>query len=163
MKFSTATCQLDSTVPDWISDHPETQSVFESFSIDCSCGGKSLGYLCDQRGLDRQTVLTAVRRKVKPQLMLKADRFKIVRFVMATDELLAEHQAPDEITVQCLQGKLLFTAQGESHPLSAGQILYLPAAVPHSVLSLENATFLLTILTPGGSQSQPVSIGLPGG
>ena len=41
-------CDLDTSVPDWIIEHPETLTVFLDFGIDYSCGGKSLGYLCDQ-------------------------------------------------------------------------------------------------------------------
>ena len=51
-------CDLDSTVPDWIIEYPGTVHVFESLGIDCSCGGKSLHYLCTKQGLDPQAVLT---------------------------------------------------------------------------------------------------------
>ena len=50
-------CDLDTSVPDWVIDHPQTLAVFEALGIDCSCGGKSLGYLCRERGLDAEAVL----------------------------------------------------------------------------------------------------------
>ncbi|MFO0935100.1 MAG: DUF542 domain-containing protein [Gemmataceae bacterium] len=55
-------CDLDTSVPDWIIDHPETLPVFERLGIDTSCGGKSLEYACQQRGLNPQTVLDQLRR-----------------------------------------------------------------------------------------------------
>jgi len=54
----TTDCTLESSVVDWIIEHPETQTVFESLGIDCSCGGKSLAYACVQQRLDRDAVLT---------------------------------------------------------------------------------------------------------
>lgn len=144
-KFSLNVCDLDSSIHECIEEHPETQSVFEKFGLDCSCGGKSLGYQCDQRELDRRFVWEAARRATKPQLLLKTDRFRLVRFIMASGDELAEHTAPGDITVQCLEGKMTFTAQGQTHHLIAGGLLYLTARVPHAVLSTDNATFLLTI------------------
>ena len=54
-------CDLDTSVPDWVIDHPETLAVFEDLGIDCSCGGKSLAYLCQERGLDAEAVLARLR------------------------------------------------------------------------------------------------------
>ncbi len=50
-------CDLETAVPDWVIDHPETLAVFQHFGIDTGCGGKSLGFACRQQGLDEQTVL----------------------------------------------------------------------------------------------------------
>ena len=54
-------CDLDTSVPDWIIDHPETMAVFEELGIDYSCGGKSLAYVCKERRLDPETVLARLR------------------------------------------------------------------------------------------------------
>jgi regulator of cell morphogenesis and NO signaling len=57
-------CDLDTTVPDWVIEHPETRSVFQELGIDDSCGGKSLSYACQQRGLDADVVLMKLLRRV---------------------------------------------------------------------------------------------------
>ncbi|HET6409717.1 MAG TPA: DUF542 domain-containing protein, partial [Chthoniobacteraceae bacterium] len=49
-------CDLDTSVPDWIIEHPETFAVFQRMGIDCSCGGKSLAYACQAQGLNPQVV-----------------------------------------------------------------------------------------------------------
>lgn len=54
-------CDLDTSVPDWIIDHPETMAVFEELGIDYSCGGKSLEYACREQGLDAEMVLSQLR------------------------------------------------------------------------------------------------------
>jgi regulator of cell morphogenesis and NO signaling len=57
-------CDLDTSVPDWIIDHPETTAVFRELGIDCSCGGKSLAYACQQQGLEPEQVLARLLRCV---------------------------------------------------------------------------------------------------
>ena len=50
-------CDLDTCVPDWVIEHPETLALFQEWGIDYSCGGKSLAYACRQQGLDEIAVL----------------------------------------------------------------------------------------------------------
>ncbi len=54
-------CDLETSVPDWVIDHPETLAVFEQYGIDYGCGGKSLEYACRERGLSPREVLAALR------------------------------------------------------------------------------------------------------
>jgi hypothetical protein len=56
---------LDCSVVDWIIDHPETQHVFESLGIDCSCAGKSLEFVCRQQRLDAEEVLRQLVRAIR--------------------------------------------------------------------------------------------------
>ncbi len=53
----TMDCDLDTSIPDWIMDHPQTQAVFDELGMDTSCGGKSLRYVCHQHGLSPPSVL----------------------------------------------------------------------------------------------------------
>ena len=78
--------------------------------------------------------------------LIKTDKVEVIRLVMAQGKVLAEHKAHGEILVQCLEGQIAFSALGQTHRLTAGQLLYLPAGEPHSVQCLEDASFLLTIL-----------------
>lgn len=57
-------CDLDSSVPDWVIERPETLAVFQELRIDYSCGGKSLEYACRERGLDAEAVLARLLRCV---------------------------------------------------------------------------------------------------
>jgi quercetin dioxygenase-like cupin family protein len=50
--------------------------------------------------------------------------------------------------VQCLEGRVAFTAFGKAQALEAGKLLYLPTGEPHSVKGIEDASLLLTILLP---------------
>lgn len=62
-------CDLDSSVPDWVIEHPETLIVFQKFGIDYCCGGKSLRYACQEQGLDCNSVMSILigHRNVQEQ------------------------------------------------------------------------------------------------
>jgi quercetin dioxygenase-like cupin family protein len=70
----------------------------------------------------------------------------VVRLVLPAGKELKEHKAPGELIVQCLEGRIVFTALGRSAELTAGQLLFLAAGEPHAVRCIENASVLLTIV-----------------
>lgn len=82
----------------------------------------------------------------KTHTLFKTNNLEVVRLVMSAGKEISEHEAPGEITVQCLEGKIAFTALGKTEELGAGQMLYLASEEPHSVKCIEDASFLLTIL-----------------
>ncbi len=78
--------------------------------------------------------------------LVKTDRLEIIRYVVPAGKEWHGHQVPGEITVQCLEGRVAFTADGTTHQLAAGQMLYLAGHEPHSLRGIENASVLVTIL-----------------
>lgn len=48
---------LDTSVVEWVIDHPEVQCLLESLGIDQSCPGRSLGFVCRQMDLEPNFVL----------------------------------------------------------------------------------------------------------
>lgn len=55
---------LERSLVDWVIDVPESRIVFEAFGLDYSCAGKSLEYVCRQRGIHPQDVLAKIHRAV---------------------------------------------------------------------------------------------------
>jgi quercetin dioxygenase-like cupin family protein len=80
--------------------------------------------------------------------LVRTDQVEVIRLVVPAGKDIAEHKAKGEIVVQCLEGRVTFTAVGKTHNLEAGKLLYLPTGAPHSVKGIENASLLLTILLP---------------
>ncbi len=80
--------------------------------------------------------------------LVRAEQVEVIRLVVPAGKEIEEHQAKGEIVVQCLEGKVAFTAFGKAQTLEAGRLLYLPTGAPHSVQGIENASLLLTILLP---------------
>ena len=80
--------------------------------------------------------------------LVRAEQVEVIRLVVPAGKEIAEHNAKGEIIVQCLEGRVVFTAFGKTHNLETGKLLYLPTGEPHTVKGIENASLLLTILLP---------------
>jgi quercetin dioxygenase-like cupin family protein len=76
--------------------------------------------------------LGAALAETKTTTLFKTENVESVRMVMQVGKEISEHEAPGEIIVQCLEGKVAFTAMGKTEELSAGQLLYLAAEEPQS-------------------------------
>ena len=81
--------------------------------------------------------------------LVKTAAFDVIRMVVPAGKEIPTHRAKGELVVQCLEGKIAFTACGVTHDLEAGQLLCLPAGEPHSLRGIEDGSLLLTALLPG--------------
>jgi quercetin dioxygenase-like cupin family protein len=79
--------------------------------------------------------------------LFKTPQVEVIRLVMPSGKEIAGHSAPGPIIVQCLEGRIAFTHSDKTVELAAGELIYLEAGEPHSVRGVQDASFLLTILT----------------
>jgi quercetin dioxygenase-like cupin family protein len=89
--------------------------------------------------------LAEVLPSTKTATLVKTDGLEVIKLVVRAGKEIPTHKAPGEITVQCLEGRVLFTAHGRSQELDAGQFLYLAAQEPHSLKGIEDSSLLVTI------------------
>ena len=82
----------------------------------------------------------------KTHTLLKTPDMEVIRLVLPAGKQIAEHKAPGEITVQCLEGEVAFTAMGKTETLTAGRMLFLAAAEPHALQATQDASVLVTLL-----------------
>ena len=59
---------------------------------------------------------------------------------------LSEHTAAYDAVVEVTEGKALITIGGKENELSAGEIIIMPAGVPHSVRAQEKFKMLLIMI-----------------
>lgn len=78
--------------------------------------------------------------------LLKTGAMEVLRMILPAGKVIPTHKARGEIIVQCLEGKIAFTAYGKTNELEAGHLLYLPAGEPHSLQGIEDGSLLVTIL-----------------
>jgi quercetin dioxygenase-like cupin family protein len=84
-----------------------------------------------------------------PSTMLaKTPTLEVRRLALSKGREIPTHQAPGEITVHCLEGRIAFTAAGATRELGAGQMILLAAGEPHSLVALDDATVLVTKVLP---------------
>jgi quercetin dioxygenase-like cupin family protein len=70
----------------------------------------------------------------------------ITLFAFDAGQKLSEHTAPYDAIVQVLDGRADLTIGGEPATVSAGQIIIMPANVPHAVVAREKFKMLLTMI-----------------
>jgi quercetin dioxygenase-like cupin family protein len=95
--------------------------------------------------IDARPLGEALRGAVTTTL-IKTARLEVIRLVVPAGKDIPAHRVAGEITVQCLEGRISFTALGQSQELVAGQLLFLPGNEDHAVRGVEDASLLLTIL-----------------
>ena len=79
--------------------------------------------------------------------VFKTNGLRIILIALHEGAEMAKHKAEGIISVQVLEGQLKFTTDIKSVELSKGQMLALHERIPHSVLALKEAVFLLTLTT----------------
>ena len=100
------------------------------------------GEVVDVRPLGAALATTATRTLVKTEAVT------VVRMVVPAGKEIPTHAAKSELIVQCLEGRIAFTACGMTHDLEAGHLLHLLAGEPHSLRGIEDGSLLLTVVSP---------------
>lgn len=90
--------------------------------------------------------LTAELDKTKTHTLAKTDDLEIIRLILKAGKEIATHSTSAPITVQCLEGSVIFSTLGSDLAMRAGDLLFLNGGDPHSVKAVENSSLLLTIL-----------------
>lgn len=90
----------------------------------------------------------------KTVALFKARDLEVIRLVLRAGKSLPPHQVAGEITIQCIEGVLDVSADGRSHVLRAGQLLFLSGGMPHGVAAIEDASALVTIALDKPSATQ---------
>ncbi len=66
------------------------------------------------------------------------DQAMLARVMLQKGGFVPEHSHPNEQITYIVSGALEFTIAGASHVVRAGEILVIPANLPHSALALED-------------------------
>lgn len=80
--------------------------------------------------------------------LAKSEHLEIIRLIIPRGKEIPSHSSRGEITVQCLEGRVAFTTFGGVRELEAGHLLYLEGGSAHSVLAIDDASLLVTIISP---------------
>ena len=70
----------------------------------------------------------------------------ITLFAFDKGQRLSEHTAPYDAVLQIVDGSACLTIGGKDVSVSAGQIVIMPANVPHAVAATERFKMLLTMI-----------------
>jgi quercetin dioxygenase-like cupin family protein len=78
--------------------------------------------------------------------ILKKETGNISLFAFDAGEGLSEHTAPYDAMVMVVDGKAEIIINGTSHHLSAGEVIIMPANVPHALKATERFKMVLTMI-----------------
>lgn len=95
--------------------------------------------------IDVRPLGSALRQAITTTLV-KTSRLEVIRLIVPAGKEFPPHKVAGEITVQCLEGRVAFTALDQTRELHAGQMCYLSGGEEHSVKGLEDSSVLVTIL-----------------
>lgn len=73
----------------------------------------------------------------------------ITLFAFDKDEEISAHTSPGDAMVQVLDGEALININGEKINVTKGQVVVMPAGVPHSVTACSRFKMLLTVVKQG--------------
>lgn len=108
---------------------PQERQTVEKFT-----GGKALDLVAYQGG-------AVVSREI-----VKKKTGSVTAFAFDEEQGLSEHTAPFDALVHVLEGTAEIVIGGESHTVSQGEMISMPANVPHALKAVERFKMLLTMI-----------------
>jgi len=83
--------------------------------------------------------------------LVKTEAFEAIIMHLSPDRPMPEHSVDGPITLQCLEGAVDLSLDGDVRSMKAGDWMFLPGGLPHTVEAQSESRLLLTILfTAGG-------------
>jgi quercetin dioxygenase-like cupin family protein len=80
--------------------------------------------------------------------LLRTANLRTVLFGFAEGQELTEHTSTQHALIQILSGECEFLLSGEPHKMRAGDLLYMPPHLAHSVKATQQFSMLLTLSKP---------------
>jgi quercetin dioxygenase-like cupin family protein len=86
------------------------------------------------------------RGSVVSKQLIKKNTGSLTVFAFDEGEGLTEHTSPYDATILVLEGKAQIMIGGNPHEVSSGEMLIMPAKVPHAVKAIERFKMLLIMI-----------------
>ncbi len=79
-------------------------------------------------------------------ILVREEQLKVMRLVLPAGKTLPDHDVDGPITMHCLQGVVDVTTQDCRQTMRAGDFMYVAPTVSHTLLAMEDAAMLVTIV-----------------
>ncbi|MFT3800538.1 MAG: hypothetical protein QM766_04900 [Burkholderiaceae bacterium] len=77
--------------------------------------------------------------------LFKATDLEVMRIVLPAGHVLRPHKAPADVTIQCIEGELEVSVDGQPRRLTAGHLLLVARQSMYGLVAVTAASALLTI------------------
>ena len=86
--------------------------------------------------------------QIVSKTLAQNEAVSVTLFAFAKGEEISTHDSTGDAMVHVLEGTGKFTVDGKEHICKAGEVLIMPAKIPHSVYALEDFKWILTVVFP---------------
>ena len=101
---------------------------------------------CYARALELTGLVDYQPDSVVSRTVIDKSAGTVTLFAFDQDQGLSEHTAPFDALVQVIEGEAAIIIDGQSHKVKAGQMIIMPANVPHSVKAVQPFKMLLILV-----------------
>ena len=91
-------------------------------------------------------LVSYVTDSVVSRTLLKNSGGTVTIFAFSQGQGLSKHSASFDALVQILDGKMTITIEEEDHIVNKGELLLMPADIPHALIAEEDTRMLLVML-----------------
>ena len=103
--------------------------------------------------MEWEQVSPLLRKKV-----VNGTRMTVMRYSFAAGGRFPNHVHDQEQITYLLGGRLTFVVGGESHPLTAGNLIVIPSGIPHEAVAGPEGAEVLSIVSPARTDGQDIVI-----
>lgn len=90
--------------------------------------------------------------------LFKANELEVMRLVLEAGKEIAEHRVTGEIIIHCLEGAIELGAHGRTQVIRQGEMVYLAANEPYSIMALDDSSVLMTVALKRNGDSSSAGI-----
>jgi quercetin dioxygenase-like cupin family protein len=98
---------------------------------------------------NKETLIDAISYQngsIVSKQIIKKPNGNITLFAFDKDESLTEHTSPFEAVVYMVDGEMEIRIGGTPYNVKAGEIIVMPANIPHGLKATEKSKMLLTMI-----------------
>ena len=98
------------------------------------------------KSLKPETQIEYQDGSIVSKTIVKKDKGNITLFAFDKAQALSEHSAPFDALISVIDGKAEVIIGGNSNIVEAGQIILMPANIPHAVNAIEKFKMMLIMI-----------------
>lgn len=87
--------------------------------------------------------------QIVSKTLAQNEAVSVTLFAFAEGEEISTHDSTGDAMVHVLEGTGKFTVGGKEHICKAGDVLIMPAKIPHAVYAVEDFKWILTVVFSG--------------
>ena len=85
-------------------------------------------------------------REATSRALFKSEHLEVLRMVLPAGKAVPPHEVRGELTVQCIEGHIEFSAAGSTRKMREGDLICLAGCESYALKAIEDSSCLITIV-----------------